>query len=166
MSKIKMQDWIEGARKRFGFDTWPRPSEKNAQLSARHVSLDAGKMAETWHRETRIPWGDTGYADYFESVKNNRHRIMVRVSEYRSHDDARMALLKEVSVSSAVTLPRLDARGIPIGDVGFTGHGDMDTGIIFVRNNILVDVRSIGEEPVSVAEFAKVMDNYITSIVE
>jgi len=60
-----------------------------------------------------------------------------------------------------MTLPRLDEKGIMIGDVGFTGHGDVTTGIIFVRYNILVDVRSIGKESLSVKEFARLIDNYI-----
>lgn len=158
---MKMKEWLNGARQRFGFDAWPRPSEKNAQIRVMKLSLDPGQIDENWRLEQRLPWGDTGYADYFQSVKNARHRIMVRISEYPTHDEARLALLKEISSSSAVTLPRLDERGIMIGDVGFTGHGDVSTGILFVRYNILVDVRSIGEESLSVEEFARLIDNYI-----
>lgn len=163
---ITMDDWIEGARKRFEYDSWPRPSKKSAQQVALHVSLDAGKMAKTWHRERRLSWGDRGHADYFGHKTNKKQRIMVRVSECNSHEDARMALLREISFSSAITLPRLDARGIAVGDIGFTGHGEVPTRIIFVRNNVLIDIRSIGDEPVSVAEFAEAADNYITGIVQ
>lgn len=161
---MKMQDWLKDARQRFDFDAWPRPSEKNAQICVRQLSLDLRQTAEDWQLEQRLPWGDSGYADYFRSAKNDRHRIMVRISEYSTHDEARLALLEEISHSSTMTLPRLDEKGIMIGDVGFTGHGDTTTGIIFVRCNILVDVRSIGEESLSVEEFARLIDNYIISI--
>ncbi|MBP2134343.1 hypothetical protein J2128_002309 [Methanomicrobium sp. W14] len=158
---MKMQDWLKGARKSFNFDEWPHPPEENAQVSVRQLILDLSKTAGDWRLEKRLPWGNFGYVDYFRSVKNDRHRVMVRISEYGTHDDARMALLEEVSFSSAPTLPRLDELGIEIGDVGFTGHGDVNTGITFVRRNILADVRSIGEEPVSVREFTRFVDNYI-----
>jgi|GEM_PF-2254277 len=163
---MNMQDWYEGARKRFGFDAWPRPSREDAQFHARQMSLDLKEVEATWHREQRIPWGHKGYADYYEERENGRHRIMVRVSEYPSNDEARMALLREISFSMAVTLPRLDERAIWIGDIGFTGHGEVDTGIIFVRHNMLVDVRSIGDEALSVREFAGAVDNFVIGTVK
>jgi len=163
---ITMEDWINGAKERFGYESWPRPPEKTARRIARQVSLDTGKMAKIWGLERRLPWGDHGHADYFEHKKNKEQRIMVRVTECRSHDDARMALLREISFSSAMTLPRLDARGITVGDIGFTGHDKVPTRIIFVRNNMLIDIRSIGNTPVSVEEFAKMADNYIIGIVQ
>ncbi len=158
---MKMQDWLNGARQRFDFRNWPRPSKKNAQIRVMKLSLDPRQMDENWRLEQRLPWGDSGYADYFQSTKNTRHRIMVRICEFRTHDEARLALLREISFSTAMTLPRLDKRGIRIGDVGFTGPGDVSTGILFVRYNILVDVRSVGEESLSVEEFARLIDNYI-----
>jgi len=62
-------------------DAWPRPSEKNAQICVRQLSLDLRQTAEDWQLEQRLPWGDFGYADYFRSAKNDWHRIMVRISE-------------------------------------------------------------------------------------
>lgn len=155
------QVWLEGAKQRFDFNAWPCPSEKSAQFRTKGFSLNIKHIAETWHLERRIPYGDNGYADYFENVENDKYRIMVRVSEYSSHDKARLALLNEISFSTAMTLPRLDSLGIEVGDVGFTGHGDIPTSIVFVRHNILVDIRSIGEEPISVMEFSQLVDNNI-----
>ena len=155
------QEWLEGAKQRFDFKAWSHYSEKNAQFHVQGFNLNIKHMAETWHLERRLPYGDNGYADYFESVKNDKHRVMVRISEYHDHDEARLALLKNISFSSAITLPRLDKLGMEIGNVGFTGYSGTHTSIIFVRYNVLVDVRSIGEESISILDFAREVDNKI-----
>ncbi|WP_440947632.1 hypothetical protein ACSAZL_05010 [Methanosarcina sp. T3] len=155
--------WLEGAKKRFNFDAWPL-SEEILKLQIRDLSLDVKQMAETWNLERHLPYGNKGYVDYYKSAENKKHRIMVSISEYLSSQDAYLALLKEISFSSARTLPRLDQLGIDIGDVGFTGYGNIYVSIIFVRHNVLADVRSIGDESFSVIEFAKEIDNKIKNL--
>jgi hypothetical protein len=157
---MNRQEWLTILKKRFDFDSWPC-SEKSKRFRTQGFNLNIKHMAETWNLEKRVPFGSNEYVDYFESEENDKHRIMVRVSECHSHDDACLVLLEVLGSWSAITFPRLNNLEIEIGDVGFKGHGDMPTSIIFVRYNVLADIRSIGDEPISVLEFSQVVDNNI-----
>lgn len=162
---MERQEWLESAKQRFGFATWPRRAGEAVQSRTSGFTLDVTPLADMWCFERRMPYGDGGYADYFQSVDMPQHRIMARVIEYPSYDTALLAMLEEVSLSMAATLPRLDTLGIKIGDIGFTGYETTPTRIVFVRHNVFLDVRSIGEEPVSVIDFAKFADQQVQEAV-
>lgn len=153
------QAWFDAAKERFAFQTWPRRLGAAALPRTRGFALNLQAGIDDWILERRVPHGDGGYADYFQQTGNARHRIMVRVIEYSSHEVALEALLHLLSMSMAVTLPRLEAGDV--GDVAFRGHDDLVTTLFFVRHNVLIDIRSIGDEPVSVLALAAVVDAQI-----
>lgn len=155
------KSWIESAKQRFAFDAWPKLAETAARTRTRGFVLNHEKFAEIWTHEQRIPHGDTGHADYFHHARQPGERIMIRLSEYPGHQEALEAMLSILSESMAVTLPRLDERNMEIGDIGFCGHEEELRSLIFVRHNVLVDIRSIGDPPVSVVEMAKQVDEQI-----
>jgi hypothetical protein len=154
---MEPQVWLDAAKERFGFETWPRRLGAAALSRTSGFALNLQTGLDGWILERRLPHGDGGYADYFQQTGNAQHRVIVRVIEYPNHEAALEALLHLLSDSMAVTLPRHDA----VGDVAFRGHGDLVTTLFFVRHNVLVDIRSIGDEPVSVLPFAALADAQI-----
>ena len=162
---MELEQFLENSKHRFSFDAWPRRVELAAQAKVRAFTLDPASFANDWSFEQRLVHGDAGYCDYFNNLDNPKQRVMVRVSEYPSHEDALLALLFNLTQSTAPTLPRLDERGINLGDVGFCGHGEEITSLIFVRLNVLIDIRSIGDEPVDVLALAQHTDDQIQALV-
>ena len=158
---MELEHFLENSKLSFGFDTWPRRVGTAALAKTRAFTLDLAPLAKTWAFEQRLVHGDAGYCDYFKNPDNPQQRVMVRVSEHPSHEDALLALLLILTQSMAPTLPRLDERGINLGDVGFCGHSEEITSLIFVRYNVLIDIRSIGKEPVSVIALAEHADAQI-----
>jgi len=159
------QAWLEGAKKRFDFEAWPRRVGAAAELRTRGLALFE-VPSENWVFERRVAQDARVYTDYFHEAAHPEHRIMVRVSELEDHGAALAALLELLSHSMAVTLPRFggsDGRTEEpkVGDVAFRGHSELVTVVFFVRHNVLGDVRSIGDEPVSVLPFATVVDRQI-----
>jgi len=159
------QALLDGARERFDFETWPRRTGAEAAIRTRGLALFL-VPAPDWVFERRVAHGSRTYTDYFQEVSHPEHRIMVRVTELEDHEAARFALLELLSNSMALTLPRLggaDSRSdeSEVGDVAFRGYGELVTTVFFVRHNVLGDVRSIGDEPVSVLSFAAVTDRQI-----
>ncbi len=159
------QAWLDAAKDRFDFATWPRRTGAAAEARTRGLALIELPDID-WVFERRVAHGAQTYTDYFREVSRPEHRIMVRVTELEDHEAALLALLELLSHSMAVTLPRLggpDSRSDEpdVGDVAFRGYGELITAVFFVRHNVLGDVRSIGDEPVSVVSFATVTDRQI-----
>lgn len=152
---------IEAAKARFDFDAWPRLVGVEAARRTTGFVLDLRSSFTGWAMERRIAHGDRGYADYFQEVPEPEHRVMVRVTEHASHDAALLALLELLSGSMVVSLPRLD--DLLIGDVTFCGHDEQVNALFFVRHNVLIDTRSIGDAPVSVLPFARLVDQQIVA---
>lgn len=153
--------WLDAAKERFGFARWPRRLGAAALPRVRKFALALETESAGWVFERRVAHGSGGYADYFEQAGRSTHRVMVRVAEFHDHDEALLALLELLSQSMAVSLPRLDRGQAEIGDVAFRGYDDLVGSLFFVRHNILIDLRSIGDEPVSVLPFAGVVDAQI-----
>lgn len=158
---MELEQFLENSKQRFGFETWPRRVGAAEPTNVRAFALTHAALVETWGLEERQVQGDAGYCDYFKNRNHPKQRVMVRVSEYPSHEDARLALLLELTQSMAPTLPRLDQRGIALGDVGFSGHGEQITHLTFVRRNVLIDIRSIGDEPAELLPLARQADAQI-----
>lgn len=152
---------LENSKQRFKFETWPRRLETYRGLNVRGFALDFVNPASPWVFEERVATDGGAYADYLRSATDATQRVMIRVSEHQGHVEARLALLNHLTHSMSVTLPRLDERGIALGDVGFCGHGDVVLSAAFVRHNILITVASIGDSPVSVLPLAMLVDTQI-----
>lgn len=150
-------EWLDKAKQRFDFDRWPRPLELDAdgtRPAVRGLALTVADETDEWTFERRAAY-DNGYTDFFHVTGQPQQRALADVIECATHEAARLALLNLLSTAMAITLPRLDER---IGEVAFIGHGDRPDAVSFVRLNIVIDVRSIGEEPVAVLSLAKLVD--------
>lgn len=155
---MDLEQFLEKSKPNFGFESWPRAEGAAATARARSFVI---APPPTWAFEQRVPHGSEGYYDYFTNPERRGQRVMVRVSEYRDHETALRALLFALAQISGPTLPRLDKRGIRIGHVGFCGHGDAVSKLMFVRHNVFVDLDSIGDEPADVLSLSGLVDQQI-----
>lgn len=150
------------AQRRFDFESWPvagTPDATGGPAALRGFALSLADETDEWTFERRAAYGDSGYTDFFHVAGQPARRALIDVIECPTPAAARMALLDLLSEAMAITLPRLeDGR---VGEVAFTGHDGRTEAVRFVRLNIVVDVRSIGEEAVSVLSLATLADRQI-----
>jgi hypothetical protein len=86
---------------------------------------------------------------------------MVKLFEHASVPEAHEALVDLLMSSMAPSLPPCAEVGVRAGDVCFASHGDVQTGVMFARHNVVVHVQSIGGRAVSVAPFAAAIDRLL-----
>ena len=153
------EEWLALAKERFAFDSWPSLGTAVLARRVRGFALDPTPLGGTWRLEKREAPGDHQYTDYFELAENPACRAMVDVNECVTAADARLALLELLSQSMARTLPRLEDGSV--GEIAFTVHGELLRRIAFARYNVLIDARSIGDEPVSIEPLAILVDRQI-----
>lgn len=159
---MELKEMLEKSKHRFNFDTWPRRIGADALVQVKAFSLG---LPDGWAFEQRVAYEGSGYCDYFYNPGNQKQRIMVRVLEHPDHEVALLSMLHILTMSTALTLPRLDERDILLGDVGFCGHSENITHLSFVRHNVLIDIRSIGDEPVDVVSISQAIDSQIQALV-
>lgn len=150
---------VEALKESYGFADWPRP-EKEGVIQP---------LPLLPHDRLPLPFIERspfylGYQDMFGETKGPL--VMVRVQRHPTVTSAQEALLVHVARSMAPRVPLGSEQGLDIGDVSITGHvyEDRDDALLsvtFARLNILVDVSSVGEQPYSVDEFARTIDEAI-----
>ncbi len=100
---------------------------------------------------------DQGYIDIFRNETGQT--VLVAVTHFHSHDDAREALVGHLMKSTCPRLPLGSERGLSVGNVSVTGVGSNPLlNIAFVRDHTFVWVRSIGDRPYDVRRFAEIID--------
>jgi|SaaInl4_150m_RNA_FD_contig_21_176957_length_1675_multi_9_in_0_out_0_1 hypothetical protein len=93
-----------------------------------------------------------------DKTKDFEELFLVDLQECGSIEDAHENLIDTLMGCMSTRLPDLEDD---IGDIAFGSHGDIQTSILFVRNNVVASVRSIGKKDVSVVETARVIDTFI-----
>lgn len=88
-------------------------------------------------------------------------RTIATVFECRSVNDAHETLIDVVMTYMARNLPRCETRGLPVGDICFGSHGEVNLSVIFARFNILVEIKSATPESPPVDEYARAIDSLI-----
>ncbi len=87
--------------------------------------------------------------------------VQIRIIECNSFSDAHEAIIDFMMSSSLMKFPSCEEIGIDIGDICFGGYGEILTGIIFARNNVMVYIRSVGKNDISIKEIAENIDSMI-----
>ena len=95
------------------------------------------------------------------SAQHQGQRFITTIFECKSVTEAHETLIDVVMTYMAPKLPTCETRGLPIGDICFAGHGEVNLLVIFARFNILVEVKSATPGPTSVDEFARTIDALI-----
>jgi len=155
----------DGVKERYRYREWPDKAELTTlgavrsflpQLADRHPLI----------LEERVPMRDTpgAFSERYISPTDPEVRVLVEIAPYRSIAAAHDALLHMLSMAMAPTLPFATDRGVPVGDVAFAGFGEILTALLFVRRNILVDLRSVGRTQMDVRELAFDIDSQIRDL--
>jgi hypothetical protein len=87
--------------------------------------------------------------------------VQIRIFECNSSSNAHEAIIDFMMSASVPKFPNCEESGIDIGDVCFAGYGQIPTGIIFARDNVMVYIRSVGKNDISVKEIAEKIDSMI-----
>jgi hypothetical protein len=153
----------EGVKRRYRYEEW-REARGRVTVRSFLPKLDERHALSL---ESRDPMGRPGtFSEHYVRSGNAGVRVLVDVAPHPTVAEARDALVDALARSSAPRLPSCEERGLSIGDVGFCGFGDPLTAILFVRQNVLIDIRSVGETPVAVAEIAKSIDAQLLALSE
>jgi len=88
-------------------------------------------------------------------------RLLIRVWECDGVATAHEALIDVVMTFMATSLPPCSSLDLEIGDVCFGSHGNRQVAMIFARNNLLIDIRSLGLRKLAVSSYAAKLDQLI-----
>jgi len=156
-----VDDGYEGVKSRYRLEEW----REAAGSMAVHSFLPELAQHHALSLESRVPIGRPGsFSEHYVGKDDPDVRVLVDIAPHPTVAEARDALVQELARSSAPKLPSCEERGLSIGDVGFCGFGDPLMAILFVRQNVLVDVRSVGKTPVAVADIAKSIDAQLSAL--
>jgi hypothetical protein len=89
---------------------------------------------------------------------------LVDVAIYPSVAAAHDGLLHILAMVSESRLPFAAERGLDLGEVAFAGFSEIIAALLFVRRNVLVDIRSVGSTPVAVTALAQDIDAQIQAL--
>lgn len=154
-------------KSRYGFSDWAGSVKGDPSVTRTEVQLPE-PLVEGWavERVDSISEGmervrAANRSLYGRTDAAGRLRVMVRLYEYDTPMAAHEGLIDIVMTYMAPSLPACASVGIQAGDVCFGSHGDVQTGVIFARYNVLVQVESIGGEPTAVTPFVRTIDELL-----
>jgi hypothetical protein len=110
----------------------------------------------THERRRALPDHRNAYIDLYRQRSDSQVRFSVSVIEYSSPEEAHEGLVDFLTTVMAPTLPSAAEKGIEVGDVGFAGYAQVQTGVSFVKDNVFIRVESVGEKAASVKVIAMV----------
>jgi hypothetical protein len=119
-----------------------------------------------WEQRQALPNQYKSFIDFFCSHENPKIRIALTVMWYITVEDAHEGLIDVLANCMHPNVPRLDAQGRRIGDIGFGNVNDAATDLFFTRGNVLIRVQSVGNPDVSVTAFAETIDEQIVSLLK
>jgi hypothetical protein len=154
----------DGVKERYRFSEWSAAEATNLGTVRSFLPQVADRHALTL--EKRVPMRDVpgAFSEYYVSATDPGVRVLVDIATYPSIAAAHDALLHLLAKAMALTLPSATERGLAVGDVAFTGLGELVTTVLFVRRNVVIDIRSVGITPVAVAELAFDLDSQIRDL--
>ncbi len=157
-------DYREAVKARYEFSAWSGRVKGDPDATRKDVKLPETPV-EGWILERVDPIGEGG--ERVEAVDrylfrrretDGRERVMVRLYQYPTVLAAHEGLIDVVMTFMATSLPRCASVGTEAGDVCFGSPGDVQTGTLFARYNVLVQVESIGADVVSVSSLVQAID--------
>jgi hypothetical protein len=147
----------------FQFDEWAGKTRSGREVTLRDFEFDAeaiGGLSLESFAELSPAFGARRMIRYFFAGLEApaEDRVLIKVYEFSSVLDAHHGLMQAVATYMAPWLPRCETKGLELGDICFCGHDDLATSVIFARNNILAEVKSIGFNRRPVDEIAAELD--------
>lgn len=161
------EDFLDAIKARYGFDSWPAADEAERPV-LEHFIADAGPDSGlTLKARTATAPRRGHYADHYvlpeEAAADGEPsvHILADVATCATAAEAREAMIFALARTMAADLPTGRDLGLELGDLSFWGLDDPPTSVMFVRNNLFVQVASVGRVPTPVQDLAQTLDRQI-----
>ncbi|HXT62410.1 MAG TPA: hypothetical protein VN696_05175 [Pyrinomonadaceae bacterium] len=152
----------EEVKQNFGFSEWAGQT-KEADREVRSLDLQTMTVPIAEHEDLPTSSRQRRIVRYIFGSAGKGGQLVSMIYECNSTMDAHETLIDVVMTYMAPKLPRCGEKGLEIGDICFAGASETNVSVIFARFNILAEVRSVGQEPVSVDALARGLDELILS---
>ena len=97
-----------------------------------------------------------------DKSRSDKHTLIeVIMAECASVVNAHESIIDIMTGSMVVKIPRGEEKGIAVGDISFTGHGEKLSSITFARSNMMAVVRSVGNLNLDVKSFTETLDGFL-----
>jgi hypothetical protein len=149
-------------KEKYKFHEWGKNSVNNFVKKKKFLLTENSFQNYKFLNRSPIPNSNHAYIDTFSHMSQEKVFVL-KIQEFASPDQAKEGLLSILMNIMHPQLPSCKEKGIEVGDIGFCGDIEPQTRIFFVRENVLVDVSSIGKEDFSIVEFAKIINEQISS---
>lgn len=164
---IQGDDYLEAIKDRYGFEEWLMDEDGQRPVLENFIADLGGVAGLTLLKRVATAQIRGHYADHYvleeeaDAAAAPSVHVMVNVMTCASSAEAKEALLFALARVMAPRLPECSERGLELGDICFCGVDEPPTGVYFVRNNLFVDVASVGCTPVPVHDLATIVDRQI-----
>ncbi len=155
-----------------GFSEWAkelslrRGFTANASLAARDVGELKGfqnwELVSTESLKTRRSACKGVRYLWKRPIQGREEIVLAQIIECSSVKEAHEQIIDLMMEATIPCFPKCEEQGLEVGDVSFCGYMGSPAGIIFARNNLAIDVRSIGRDQVSVLEVAQCIDRALS----
>jgi hypothetical protein len=155
---------IEAAKERYDFSSWKKEPQMNRRISTERKSVRTidrnifGGYALNRRESLGVP---LSYRDIYIHEENTSRRIELIVKHTGDFEEAKECLITHLSECSAFLVPTLESVGVSVGDIGFGSLTKQQLQCVFICNNIMITIRSIGEIDVDISAFAETMDDWL-----
>jgi len=172
-ASAKGQDWIDNAKEKLKFDTWPG---KEGALKAGFVftrkdfnELDGFKLKSTVTRIDKIQDRELARREW--NFTNDEARLFLNITVSKDSTDDAQKMLLRFAANTAAPLDfawvRAHSAGLDVGDIGFLGGVgggkplSQVTTVMFVRNNVVVLLRKTVGTDLDISNLSEEIDKKI-----
>jgi hypothetical protein len=146
---------IEHSRARFGAASWPRieDSLEFAHFWGYRPPKAAMQKALAVEIRPQLSMRHALVSRSYHAALGKGRVVRISIGEAPDPQAAREALLELLAGSMAAQLPRARERGLNLPDPAFVNPGEPLTWTAFARDNLCIEIASIGDKTVAVNDF-------------
>jgi hypothetical protein len=157
-----MTEFLDSTKKRYGYDNWEKFNYDISNYKKFMINRSIFNGYSIINRSAmRMKYS---YEDIYVSDENPQKRIMLKVVNLDSFEDAKEFLINYLSQCSAYKIPQLNEGGISYGDIGYGIFDETQSCAIFIKRNTFIYIASIGETHADISVFVKLIDLQISKI--
>lgn len=146
---------IERSRARYGVASWPRieDSLEFAHFWGYRPPKAALQKALAVQVRPQLSMPHALVSRNYHASLGNGRVVRISIGETADPQAAREALLGLLTGSMATQLPRASERGVNLPEPAFVNPGEPLTWTAFARDNLCIEIASIGNKAVAVNDF-------------
>ncbi len=152
----------ESVKSKYGFADWAGRSKSfSGNLCRRFMPVRQEFDGYEFESRKAYPGFRHAFTENYRNISNTNVVIAVSIIEFDTILGAHDEIINRLSHCMATGIPKIEEKGINAGDIGFAGHAEVQSSLFFSRYNVFVHVHNVGEENVSIKEFAEKLDQQI-----